>query len=156
MSDIITNLPNIMSDCIAWGSQRVHGSMLILEFGKPSLYINIIKNVSFIKRRIASVQGEWSLSICDCQWKIIAKGDVICSNDADHDLIEASIKKIDGQYLEKIEYDIDSKAYVFIFDLGFQLWTWRQVNSIDDQWQIFKSGNHYISLNYKGEVDLNA
>jgi hypothetical protein len=124
----------------SWGSRRVHGSILSLNFGEPTLTVreptqSVVHLEGAPERmlhRNVFVRGEWYLVIELCVWTVVCEGIELATSSSEQLQIERAVRVLDGQALRDVEIKPDGQS-IFRFDLGGVLGIWPADVGLYDQ-----------------------
>ena len=137
---------------------RVHGSILSLEFGSPRLVvrepITSISPSEKVRQRLARRHvkpvGEWNLFVFDCHWRFVQSGETFADDDDRQERIDAATRAIDGQKLTVFELDATSRTTTLEFDLGGALAIWPYEAGVDEQWSLYLPDGNVLTYRTDG------
>lgn len=115
----------------SWGAVRVHGSILMLEFGDPNLTVSKphrapvhLEGVSqHMLQRKVFVRGQWTLTIYLSVWSLVCEDVEIATSSSDQPRVERAVRVLAGQALREVDLRPDGTTF-FRFDLGGVLGVW--------------------------------
>lgn len=128
-----------------WGVRRVHGSLLMMEFGEPHREVRQPKPVSdtaservrrSLARRRVHLVGAWTLEVLFAHWEARTKDAGNATDESEPERISEVMAEFDGQVLMEVREGPAPGSTVFNFDLGASL-TIRPTSEFDsgsDQW----------------------
>lgn len=143
---MIRSLTDYFSDLIGipgWHVQQGHGSFLTFEFGLPRQEIfsvrkrRVSQNYPASQRRLVTIHGDWHLWIYCCGWKILQEGKHLAHHESDRENIERACQVLNGQEINSINIDLETKHTQFCFDLGGFLETGPYDDELNEQWLIY-------------------
>jgi hypothetical protein len=110
---------------MAWSVRRGAGSFLALEFGRSHLQVREPRKSESESQKVKEnaaqrrvfIHGQWHLLIMNVEWNISVTNKA-CNCDDEHSKVDDVLRKIDGQILTAVHYDLHEMLPIFEFDLG--------------------------------------
>lgn len=161
MHDLLPQVLGPLLGQYCWSVERVHGSMISLEFGTPHLSVRepheskspsprVRERMS--RRRVRPV-GEWCLMTFDCHWRLATGGHELAHDECDHATIGAALRKLDGEKITGLALDPEARATTFGFDLGSTLTiapVSHEPDGFEEQWSLYCPNGNVLSYRTDG------
>ncbi len=160
---MIRSLTDYFSDLIGipgWHVQQGYGSFLTFEFGLPRQEIfsvrkrRVSENYPASQRRLVTIHGDWHLWIYCCGWKILQEGKHLAHHESDRENIERACQVLNGQEINSINIDLETKHTQFCFDLGGFLETGPYDDELKKQWFIYCPDKNVFTFRSDGCYSL--
>src|SRR5687767_3526905 len=94
---------------VAWGTALGVGSFLTVEFGER------------VEQAKGKVHGEFHLWVYCSAWRIETPSEIVASSEDPRELLETTVRYLDGRTLSDIQLDMPSLSSTFAFSDGARL-----------------------------------
>lgn len=123
----------------AWGVKIGQGSFLTIEFGE-----------SLTGKADQTAHGEWHLWAYLCSWRVEKKGQFIAGSGDPKDIMEESVKNIEGCRLEAFQIMPQTLDATLVFDKGmilklFSVLSENETNEESPHWLLYIPTNKIIT-----------
>lgn len=126
MDSIVVDVFGPLFGTPAWQVTNFHGSMLMIEFGLPTVEIgeptmrptHLTGGPASALQRSANVLGEWTLTIEQCSWDLNMKGQRVADSESVEPTMSRALRVLRGQALSSVKVDRQGVTTEFAFDLG--------------------------------------
>jgi hypothetical protein len=150
----------------SWRVERGVGSFLTLDFGKPHVRIDDVRDIPAyigtdfmpVPRRTAGVMGEWHIWIYWCAWSLSWRNREIATSESKELDIDRALSVLNGQSLTIVTAGTDDGRSSFAFDLSCTLKTWptrphdRASGDDQEEWMLFQPSGEVLSLYADGRL----
>lgn len=142
-----------------WKAENSHGSMAIIEIGKPHLELRSElrskktpnKSRGIKNWRVFAV-GQYSLHIWDCDWEV-KDGNRYIGGPRSKDFVQKGLKFIEGRFIQRVEIRPRDCKLILGFERGVSL-RLKLFDHLEDLWYLYRNKGKRWSIFFNEFGDL--